>query len=93
MIKQLKVGKKLSLLVASLLLCLVVVGIGSLASMYILDNASTKISDEWLPSVTVSEELNTMKSDYRILEVEHMLSKDRVKKEEYEKKSHQSEKK
>ncbi|KAF5067160.1 Methyl-accepting chemotaxis protein (MCP) signaling domain protein [anaerobic digester metagenome] len=86
MIKQLKVGKKLLLLVASLLLCLVVVGIGSLVSMYRLDNASTKISQEWLPSIILSEELNTMTSDYRILEVGHMLSKDSVKKEEYEKK-------
>ena len=57
-----------------------------MVSIYRLNNASTRISEEWLPAVIASEEINTMKSDYRILEVGHMLSKDSAKKEEYDKK-------
>ena len=76
MIKQLKIGKKLLLLVASLLLCLVVVGSSSLVLMKQINDSTTKISNHWLPSVIVSEEINTMTADHRIYELGHIISQD-----------------
>jgi len=84
MIKQLKIGKKLLLLVTSLLVCLVVVGSVSLLLMHRINYVSTTISEDLLPSVIVSEEMNTMVSDHRIYELGHMLSKDSGKMQEYD---------
>lgn len=86
MIKQLKIGKKLFLLVASLLLCLVVVGSSSLVLMKQMNDSTTTISNEWLPAVIVSEEINTKTSDYRIYELGHIVSEDSAKKKEYDEK-------
>ncbi len=35
---------------------------------------STEISKYWVPSIIYSEELNTMTSDFRILEYDHIIS-------------------
>ncbi|MDD3569611.1 MAG: methyl-accepting chemotaxis protein [Lachnospiraceae bacterium] len=86
MIKQLKIGKKLFLLVASLIFCLVVIGISSLVLMKQMNDSTTTISEEWLPAVIVSEEINTMTSDYRIYELGHIISKNSDKKKEYDQK-------
>ncbi|MGE4214277.1 MAG: methyl-accepting chemotaxis protein [Anaerotignaceae bacterium] len=86
MIKQLKIGKKLFLLVTSLLLCLVVVGSSSLALMKQMSDSTDTISKEWLPAVIASEEINTMTSDYRIYELAHIISQDSGKIKEYDEK-------
>lgn len=86
MIKQLKIGKKLFLLVASLLLCLMLVGISSLVLMKQMNDSTTTISEDWLPAVIVSEEINTMTSDYRIYELGHIISQDSAKIKEYDEK-------
>lgn len=84
MIKQLKIGKKLTLLVAILLFCLVVVGSSSLILLNQLNNSTTEISQEWMPSVIVSEEVNTMESDHRIFELNHIISEDSKTIEEFD---------
>ncbi len=84
MIRQLKIGKKLLVLVTSLLVFSVVIGGLSLFLMNKLNNASTEISEGWLPSVIIAEEINTMSSDYRIYELRHIMATDDKTREEFE---------
>ncbi|WP_051280193.1 HAMP domain-containing methyl-accepting chemotaxis protein [Anaerovorax odorimutans] len=86
MIKQLNIGKKLFLLVASLLICLIIVGSVSLLLMRHMNVSSKSISEEWLPSVVISEEIDTMISDHRIYELGHLFSNDSISKKEYDNK-------
>ncbi|WP_324824258.1 methyl-accepting chemotaxis protein [Sinanaerobacter sp. ZZT-01] len=83
MMKQLKIGKKLFILVFVLLLCLIIVAAASLIMMSRIGASSTNINQVWLPSVVVAEEINTMTSDYRIYELGHILSEDNAKMQEY----------
>lgn len=76
MLKNLKISKKLLVLVLSLLVCLAVVGGSSIILMEKMNAASTEISKNWLPSVIIAEEINTMTSDHRIFETDHVLSQD-----------------
>lgn len=86
MLKNLKISKKLFVLVFSLLLCLSIVGGSSIALMNKINDASTEIAGNWLPSVIIAEEINTMTSDYRIYEIDHIVTQDAAMMQEYEKK-------
>ncbi len=84
MLKNLKISKKLFVLVLSLLICLTVVGGSSIVLMKQINGASTEISKNWLPSVIVAEELNTSTSDYRRYEINHIVSQDDATMKDYE---------
>lgn len=81
MIRDLKIGKKLFLLSITLMVSLVIVGGSSLILMNKINNSTTIMSENWLPSVITSEEINTKTSDYRILELGHIMSEDSQKTE------------
>lgn len=74
--KNLKIRTKLLLQTVFLLIGLVAVGITSLMFMGNINDGSTEISQNWLPSVIAAEELNTLTSDYRISEFEHIVAQD-----------------
>ncbi|MFB9327333.1 methyl-accepting chemotaxis protein [Paenibacillus aurantiacus] len=57
-----------------LLALLIAVGVYSTVSLSNVNHQSTIISDTWLPGVRDANALNTMTSDYRILEYRHVIS-------------------
>ena len=65
---------KFLLLTAILLLLLCGQGLFSLYQMNSINDASTEISKNWLPSCNAANSLNTLTSDYRLYEVMHVYS-------------------
>ncbi|MBU5300625.1 methyl-accepting chemotaxis protein [Clostridium sporogenes] len=72
MIKTIK--GKLIFLVAILVGAIVFMGGYSIKKLGNVNEKSTEISKYWVPSIVYSEELNTMTSDFRILEYDHIIS-------------------
>lgn len=74
--KNMKIKNKLLMLTGFMLLGLVVIGIVSLIFMSNINQGTTDVSENWMPSVIVSEELNTLTSDFRIQEYKHIVAQD-----------------
>ena len=74
MLKTIK--SKLIFLVSILLTVIVFMGFNSLITLKEVNNESTIISNEIVPGIIYSEEVNTMTSDFRILEYEHIIAQD-----------------
>lgn len=70
-----KLKKKLILLGAVSILGLVLMGVSSLLTTNQIRKASTDVTQSWLPSVIIAEELNTATSDYRIKEYNHVITR------------------
>ncbi|MDN5052534.1 MCP four helix bundle domain-containing protein, partial [Aliarcobacter butzleri] len=75
MLKNLKVSKKLFTGFGIIVGLVIILGILSTQKMSIVNDQSTIISENWLPSVVLTNKINTATSDYRILEYDHILSK------------------
>lgn len=71
-----KLALKLSLAMGFLSMLMCTVGIFSLYQMYEVNQASTDITENWLPSVVHAQRLNTLGSNYRIQEIMHIYSTD-----------------
>lgn len=82
--KNLKIKTKLLVLVIFMLLGLIAVGIISLFFMSNINKGTTVVSENWMPSVITSEELNTLTSDYRIREYAHIVAQDNTTMKSYE---------
>jgi methyl-accepting chemotaxis protein len=65
---------KITFLVSLLLGAIIFVGIYSEVTLREVNNKSTIITDEMIPGIIYSEELNTMTSDFRIHEYEHIIA-------------------
>ena len=74
--KNIKIKFKLFMLAGFMMIGLIAVGIFSLMYMSRINNGTTVVSANWLPSVIISEELNTLTSDYRIQEYKHIVAQD-----------------
>ena len=74
--KNLKIKFKLFLLAGFMLIGLIALGIVSLIFMSEINQGTTDVSENWMPSVIASEELNTLTSDYRIREYKHIVAQD-----------------
>ena len=72
MIKTIK--GKLIFLVGILVGAILFIGGYSIKNLYDVNKMSTEISKYWVPSIIYSEELNTMTSDFRVLEYDHIIS-------------------
>ena len=72
-----KLRTKLSLSMGLLMAMLCGLGIFSLYQMNNINDASTEISKNWMPSTVNAQRLNTLTSDYRIQEVLHIYSTDK----------------
>nr|WP_323589648.1 methyl-accepting chemotaxis protein [Aliarcobacter butzleri] len=75
MLKNLKVSKKLFTGFGIIVGLVIMLGILSTQKMSTVNDQSTIIAENWLPSVVVTNKINTATSDYRILEYDHILSK------------------
>ncbi|MEJ5168183.1 MAG: methyl-accepting chemotaxis protein [Arcobacteraceae bacterium] len=74
MVNNLKVSVKLSLGFGIILVLMVILGIFSLQRMSVVNDQSTIIAANWMPSIKVVEEINTDTSDLRITEFKHVLT-------------------
>ncbi|AFS79725.1 methyl-accepting chemotaxis protein Mcp [Gottschalkia acidurici 9a] len=74
MLKTIK--SKLIILISALILSLIFVGIFSTVNLKQVSNQSFVISEQWIPGITLSEELNTMTSDLRILDYRYIIETD-----------------
>lgn len=74
--ENIKIKFKLFMLAGFMMIGLIAVGIFSLMYMSRINNGTTVVSANWLPSVIISEELNTLTSDYRIQEYKHIVAQD-----------------
>lgn len=66
------IKSKLISLISMLITSLIFVGVFSIVILHKVNMKSTIISDSWILGTIFSEELNTMTSDFRILEYEHI---------------------
>lgn len=73
-LNNITVKKKMNSIFA--ILVVMFIGFGFF-SYYVLNKINTNIqevNDSWLPGVSISNEINTMTSDYRNLEMQHVIS-------------------
>lgn len=75
-IRNFKIKSKIIIIVGIGMVSLIIVGIISLFYMYNINKANTEISEIWMPSSVIVQELNTKTSDYRINEYKHVISED-----------------
>lgn len=74
--KDMKIKHKLTMLTALMLAGLLIIGIVSIIFMSNINQGTTDVSENWMPSVITSEELNTLTSDFRIQEYQHIVATD-----------------
>lgn len=72
--KNLKIGVKLTILAGFLLISIIGIGIFSMSRMDNINDGSTQMADNFLPSVSSAHTLNTYISDYRMREFAHIIS-------------------
>lgn len=72
MLKTIK--SKLVILISILVVAIVFLSIFSIVNLEKVNNQSTIISNELIPGIIYSGELNTLTSDYRVLEYRHISS-------------------
>jgi methyl-accepting chemotaxis protein len=74
MIKNMNVSSKLGLGFGILIILVVLLGIISIQKMSHVNAQSTVITENWMPSIKVVEEINTNSSNLRIKQYDHILS-------------------
>lgn len=75
-IKNLKIQSKLMILAVTLVALSVIIGVASLLFMKNINDGSTALATNWMPSAIKSEQANTMESDYRINEYKLIIATD-----------------
>ncbi|MDW2798246.1 MCP four helix bundle domain-containing protein [Clostridium boliviensis] len=73
-IRNIKIKTKLLLLGAISILGLLFIGTESVITASKINQASTVISQSWVPAIIIAEELNTKTSDYRLKEYNHVIT-------------------
>ena len=73
---KLSLKAKLSLGFGILILLVAGLGIFSLLQLSTVNDKSTEIAGNWMPSVDASDRLNTATSDFRAAELQHVISQD-----------------
>ena len=74
MVKNLKIRTKLMILVLFLLAGLIFVGLSALRFMDTINQSSTEIANNMLPSIIAAEEMSVTLSDVRVQELQHVIS-------------------
>ncbi|MBK8160098.1 MAG: MCP four helix bundle domain-containing protein [Rhodospirillaceae bacterium] len=74
--KNLRIGTKLSIAIGILLLGLISLGGLAIYNLAVVNDQSTIIATNWLPSVDITDKLNMNTSDYRIAQGTHIMSTD-----------------
>ncbi|MDY0871848.1 methyl-accepting chemotaxis protein [Dongia rigui] len=72
--KNLRIGVKLSLAMGLLLVIMAAMGVLSIGRLAAVNDQSTIIAENWLPSVDITDKLNMNTSDLRIAQGTHIMS-------------------
>lgn len=67
---------KLITLTCMFVVSMVVLGLYSINNLNVVNKVSNDMSEELVPGIIESDNINTMTSDFRILEYEHIISTD-----------------
>ena len=71
---KLTIAKKLGLAFGLILVLMLALGLISLRQMNVMNQQSTDMAQNWMPSIRTTEEINTATSDFRIQELIHVVS-------------------
>lgn len=82
---NLSIKTKLYVMTTVISLLLIALGIGATYALYSVNNKSTEIAKQWMPRVSVSANINTIASDYRLAQYAHILSASPEEKHEIDK--------
>jgi CHASE3 domain sensor protein len=82
--RNLPIAKKLILAFSFVLALMAVLGAFSVSQMGKVNQTSTDMADNWMPSVRVTLDMNTNTSDYKIAALQHVLSQDAAGMQRYE---------
>ena len=74
MVHQMKISTRIGLGFGAVLVLMLGMGLFSMLQMSKVNGASTDIATNWLPSVKSLKDIDTSTSDYRILELRHVIS-------------------
>lgn len=72
--KGLKVKAKLTYLTRAFIIGLIILDLLAIAGVFLLNQQTTKIAEEWLKAVELSGEMNYLTSDYRMRQFGHAIS-------------------
>ena len=72
--KNLRIGVKLSIVMGILLLIMLAMGLLAINRLSVVNDQSTIIATNWLPSVDITDKLNMNTSDLRIAQGTHIMS-------------------
>jgi methyl-accepting chemotaxis protein len=75
-LSELKMSTKLIVSFSSILALTVLIGIFSVIQLHRVNQTSTDMEINWMPSVRVTSDMNTNTSDFRVAELQHILSVD-----------------
>lgn len=83
-IKNLKIKDKLAVLIGIIMIS--IIGISTIAIIFMnsINQSTTDIAQNWMPSAIIAERINTLRSDYRGREYRHVLTEDREQMKEIE---------
>lgn len=84
-LSDLKLSTKL---IGGFAIVLALATVQSLYGVYVLkqvNDKSTEISENWLPSVKLTSDLNTNTSDFRVAQLQHVLASDNAAMNNFEK--------
>jgi methyl-accepting chemotaxis protein len=73
-VKNLRIGVKLSIVMGILLLIMAAMGVLAINRLSVVNDQSTIIATNWLPSVDVIDKLNMNTSDLRVAQGAHIMS-------------------
>lgn len=83
-VRNMKVKRKLKSLTGFLLTFLILTSITGIIALSIVNNQTKMISKDWMPSLALTEKINTLTAEFRIAQYAHLSSKDSANMEEYE---------
>lgn len=82
---ELRVGAKLALSFVVVLVLMAFLGVFSILKLAQVNQTSTDMEVNWMPSARAAGNMNTATSDYRVAELQHILSVDEADMAKYEK--------
>ena len=83
--RDLKIATKLGLGFFTVLLLMTIMGAMALSEMSKVNDQSTDIATNWMPSINFIHQVNSATSDYRIAELNHVLAESPEQMAQYEK--------
>ena len=84
-LKQLKIAVKMKTYRICIIILLLLMEIIACATILLINAKVKEITGIWSPSLSYIQEADTLTSDYRLMQYQHLVSNDKKKMEEYEK--------